>query len=56
MNQCISIYPYWSHVWNRLSDTKQPILVSCLKQTFRHYATSINLMPRLDYQTLNNPY
>jgi len=27
--------PYYSHAWNRLSDTKQPILISCLEQTMR---------------------
>jgi len=48
--------PYQSHAWNRLSDTKQPILVSCLEQTIRHYATPTYLMPRIDSKTLNNPY
>jgi len=47
---------YLVHAWNRLSDPIQRILVSNLEQTVRHYATPINLMPRIDYQTLNNRY
>jgi len=27
--------PYLFHAWNRLSDTKQPILISCLEKTIR---------------------
>ena len=50
------INPYLSHAWNRLSDTKQPKLISCLKQTIRHYATPTYFMPGIDYQTLINPY
>jgi len=30
------IEPYLSHAWNRLSDTMQQILISCLEQTIRH--------------------
>jgi len=48
--------PYKSHAWNRLSDTKQPMQVSCLEQTIIHFTTPTNLMPRIDYQTLNNQY
>jgi len=48
--------PYLSHDWNRLSDTKQPKLMSCMEHTIRHYATPTNLMPRIDYQTLNSTY
>jgi len=33
--------PYLFHAWNRLSDTKQPIL---------------SFMPGLDHETLINPY
>jgi len=48
--------PYLCHAWNRLSDTNQPILISCLEQTIRHKATHTNLLPGTDYQTLNNTY
>jgi len=48
--------PYLFHAWNRLLDTKQSILISCLEQTIRHSATHTNLMPGTDYQTLNNTY
>ena len=27
-----------------------------MEQTIKCYATPTNLMPRIDYQTLNNPY
>ena len=47
---------YYSYAWDRLSDTKQPKLISCMEQTIRHYATPTNLMPRIDYQTLNSTY
>jgi len=29
-------YPYLFLAWNRLSDTKHRILISCLEQTIRH--------------------
>jgi len=47
---------YLFHAWNRLSDTKHPVLISCLEQTIRHTATNTNLMPGIDYQTLSNQY
>jgi len=37
--------PYLSHAWIRLSDTMHSILISCLEETIRHYATPTNLMP-----------
>jgi len=48
--------PYKSYAWNRLSNTKHRILISCLEETIRHYATPSNLMHRIDFQTLSNPY
>ena len=48
--------PYIFHGWNRLSDTKKPIFISCMEQTIRHYATHTNLMHGTDYQTLSTPY
>jgi len=47
---------YYSYAWDRLSDTKQPKLVSCLEQTIIHYTTHTNSMPGTDFQTLSNPY